>query len=478
MLSTAGAVFLSKHFRIRPAKIRAREASRGIGKMAFLETLALPQEKRYWLRRARVPSCLLANPVPGAAPDEDGAALLDLLIDGERIAAIAQAGAAPASGDPAADLAGRHVWPALIDMHTHIDKGHAIPRVGNRDGSFAGAVEGTAADGAQYWSASDVERRMDFALRCAYAHGVAAIRTHIDSPEDSAETKWGVFRLMRERWAGRIALQGVNLVPIDVYRTPYAVRLADLVARSGGVLGAVTRASGGVHVGLLDDIDDLIDIVFRLAAERGLDLDLHVDESGDPAARALPRVARAVLRNKFKGRVVCGHCCSLAIMPDDYVRETLALCAEAGVSVVTLPTVNMYLQDRVPGRTPRWRGVTLIKELRRAGIPVAVAGDNCRDPFYAYGDHDMVDTLRQTIKIAHLDHPFGDVPAMAGPVPAAIIAAGPFGRIAVEGPAKLILFAARTLNELVCRPQSDRIVIDRGRRVTGGLPDYSELDGG
>ncbi len=442
----------------------------------FLDTLALPDAGRYWLRRARVPECLLAMRVPGAARDDDGAALIDILIDGERIAAIEPAGAAARVDAQAADLAGRHVWPALIDMHAHIDKGHAIPRVSNPDGSFAGAVKGTEDDRARYWSAGHVERRMDFALRCAYAHGVAAIRTHIDSPEGAAETKWRVFRAMRERWAGRIALQAVSLTPIDAFRTPYGARLADLVAASGGVLGAVTRASGGVHVGLLDDIDALIDQVFRLAAERGLDLDLHVDELGDPEAAALPRVAQAILRNKFKGSVVCGHCCSLALQPEAQVRTTLALCAEAGVKVVTLPTVNMYLQDRVAGRTPRWRGITLIKEMQRAGISVAVAGDNCRDPFYAYGDHDMVDTLRQAIKIAHLDHPLGDVPAMAGPVPASIIAAGPLGRIAAGGPAKLILFAARTLNELVCRPQSDRIVLDRGRRVAGGVPEYSELD--
>ena len=444
--------------------------------MAFLETLALPQAGRYWLRRARVPTCFFATPAPGALLDADGAALVDLLIDGERVGAIEAAGTDLASELPAADLAGRHVWPALIDMHAHIDKGHVIPRIINSDGSFAGARDATTADRSRHWSAEDVERRMRFALRCAYAHGVTAIRTHIDSHEGSAATSWGVFRAMRERWADRIALQAVSLVPIDAFRTPYAAKLADLVADSGGVLGGVTRATGGVHSALLEDIDDLLDAVFRIAADRGLDVDLHVDESGDPEAAALPRVARAILRNRFKHHVVCGHCCSLALQPEERVRETLALCAEAGVSVVTLPTVNLYLQDRVAGRTPRWRGVTLIKEMRRAGIPVAVGGDNCRDPFYAYGDHDMVDNLRQAIKIAHLDHPLGDVPAMVGPTPAAIIAVAPLGRIAVRGPAKLIMFSARTLNELVCRPQSDRIVLDRGRRILDGLPDYSELD--
>lgn len=444
--------------------------------MSFLDTLAWPETGRYWIRRARVPACLLAAPVSGASADQDGALLVDILVDGERIGRLEPAESDVARDGPGIDLAGRHAWPALIDMHAHLDKGHVIPRIENPDGSFAGARNATTADRQKHWRSDDVRRRMEFALRCAYAHGVACIRTHIDSHEGSAETSWGVFRDLRVAWKGRVALQAVALVPIDVFRDPYAERLANLVAESDGVLGGVTRASGGVHSGVLGDIDGLLDKLFRLAADRGLDVDLHVDESGDPEAAALPRVAAAILRNRFRGRVVCGHCCSLAVQPEDQARSTLALCAEAGVSFVTLPTVNLYLQDRTHGRTPRWRGVTLIKEMQDLGIPVAVGGDNCRDPFYAYGDHDMVDTLRQAIKIAHLDHPIGAIPAMAAPIPAAIIGAETLGSIAPGGPARLLLFSVRTLNEFVSRPQSDRIVIDRGRRVIGGPPDYSELD--
>jgi cytosine deaminase len=318
---------------------------------------------------------------------------------------------------------------------------------------------------------------MEFALRCAYAHGVAAIRTHLDSQEpDLAQRSWAVFRKMREEWRTRIALQAVALIPIDAFRTPYGAALADLVAESDGVLGGVTRASGGVHGGLLEDIDPLLDTILRLAAERELDIDLHVDESGDPMAAALERIAAAVLRNRFEGRVVCGHCCSLSVQPEEQRRRTIELCADAGVAVVTLPTVNLYLQDRESGRTPRWRGVAPIQEMRRSGIPVAIGGDNCRDPFHAYGDHDMVDTFRQAVRIMHLDHPFGDVPALAGPVPAAIIGATPLGTIREGGPARLILFNARTLNELICRPQADRLVIDRGKQIETELPDYAELD--
>jgi cytosine deaminase len=119
---------------------------------------------------------------------------------------------------------------------------------------------------------------MEFGLRCAYVHGVAAIRTHLDSLEpDKAQRSWTVFREVRAEWADRVLLQAVALVPIDAFRTPYGRELADLVATSGGILGGVTRAVGGVHGRLLDDIDPLLDTILRLASERGLDVDLHVD---------------------------------------------------------------------------------------------------------------------------------------------------------------------------------------------------------
>jgi cytosine/creatinine deaminase len=287
----------------------------------------------------------------------------------------------------------------------------------------------------------------------------------------SPETLRGHTLKIGERLRAASAVNQVAVVPrsITVTTDSTFIRSHDDRERHLEVrVGNVETGEGGRQV---------FGAVLRLASERGLDVDLHVDESGDPAATALAHVAAAVLRNRFRGRVVCGHCCSLAVQPEEQIRRTLDLCAEAGIAIVTLPTVNLYLQDRSDGRTPRWRGVAPVHEMRHRGIPVAIAGDNCRDPFHAYGDHDMVDTFRQAVRILHLDHPFGDAAAMVGPVPQAIIRAGLLGTIVKGGAARLILFNARTLNELMCRPQSDRLVIDRGRQVSAELPDYCELDG-
>jgi cytosine deaminase len=443
--------------------------------MARMSELTIPAADDYWLRDARVPQAMLSRPVLGVAPGGDGCVRLDLLISRGNIEAIAAAGSSVGSAPTSIDVEGRLVWPGLVDMHTHLDKGHIVGRTQNPDGSFTGARLATMEDRGQYWTERDVRRRMEFGLRCTYAHGVAAVRTHIDSYEGQSEISWKVFREVREAWRGKIALQAVSICPIDLLQGDAGVRLADLVARSGGLLGGVTRAFNEDHAENMTSLDALLNRLFQLAAERSLDIDLHVDETGDPRAASLIQVAEAAIRNKFKGKVVCGHCCSLSVQSDELVRDTLQRCADAGIAIVTLPTVNMYLQDRGEARTPRWRGVTLIHEMRAAGLEVAIAGDNCRDPFHAYGDHDMVDTFRQAVRIAHLDHPFGDITRLVGPAPAGIIGVAS-GTIAVGGPARLILFNARSLNELMCRPQSDRIVIADGKRLTAELPDYADLE--
>ena len=220
----------------------------------------------------------------------------------------------------------------------------------------------------------------------------------------------------------------------------------------------------------------MLDRLFVQARARGLDVDLHVDETDDLAAFTLPRIAAAVDRNDFQGRVTCGHCCNLALQTEDVATAAIEACARLGITIVTLPSANMYLQDRVGGRTPRWRGVTLAHELRRAGVAVAVATDNCRDAFVPYGDHDTLDSFRFALRVSHLDHPYGDWGGSISRVPANTMGLPAHGSIGVGRPANLVLTRARSFDELVSRPQSDRVVLRAGRPIDAMLPDYAELD--
>jgi cytosine deaminase len=366
------------------------------------------------------------------------------------------------------DMKGAIVLPAFTDMHTHLDKGHIWPRCPNPDGTFMGALTAAGADRTARWTANDVRRRADFSLRTAYAHGTRAIRTHLDSipPQDSIS--FGVFADLREDWAGRIDLQAACLIGAESSDPDGPFRhTADIVAAHGGVLGMVTYA--------LPDIAKRIRAFLRMAADRGLSADFHVDETLDPTANTLREIAVAVLESGFDAPVVVGHCCSVSAMAEAEALDTLDLVARAGIHVVSLPMCNLYLQDRQPNRTPRARGITLVHEMKARGINVSFASDNTRDPFYAYGDLDMLEVLREATRIGHLDHSAPDWVQSVLANPARACGFAP-PSLNFGAPADLVIFKARSWTELFSRPQSDRIVLSDGVQIDRTLPDYAELD--
>ncbi|MGX7873342.1 cytosine deaminase [Mesorhizobium sp. ORM6] len=404
-----------------------------------------------------------------AAYDSDGFALAEISVADGKIAGIAAHDRASAQPG-AVDLGGRIVLPCFVDCHTHIDKGHIWPRKPNPDGTFMGALSATGADRAARWSAEDVARRMDFSLRSAYAHGTRALRTHLDSVAPQEEISWPVFETMRETWRGRIELQGACLLGIEGVRDrKWFDRLTKRVAAAKGVLGVVTY--------MVPDLEELLDQVFAQAIKHGLDLDFHADETDDVSAISLKKIAEAALWNGFEGNILVGHCCSLARQPDLEVLDTLDKVAKARLAVVSLPMCNLYLQDRRgDATTPRWRGVTLLHEMKARGIPVAVASDNTRDPFYAYGDLDMLEVYRMATRILHFDHPVADWLRTVTATPANVMRLDGFGKLAAGGDADFILFKGRSWTELLSRPESDRIVVRAGRAIERQLPDYAELD--
>ena len=428
---------------------------------------AIPSDGTYKLSRVRLHGSL-APDLP-ADHGSDGFLLADIGVAAGKIVSIEPSREDSRSSD-AIDLAGRIVMPCFVDCHTHLDKGHIWPRSPNPDGSFAGALTANGVDRTQRWSAEDVSRRMDFALRAAYAHGTKAIRTHIDSDPPQDAISWPVFKAMRERWRGRIELQASCLAGIEAVRDrDWFAGLAKRVADARGVLGAVTY--------MVPDLDELLDVIVRLAMENGLDLDFHADETDDVQAVSLLKIAEAVRRNGFRGKVLVGHCCSLSRQPDAVVLDMLDKAAEAGLAVVSLPMCNLYLQDRRhDGTTPRWRGVTLLHEMKARGVPVAVASDNTRDPFYAYGDLDMLEVYREATRILHFDHPVSDWPRAVAATPAGIMRLDDAGSLKIGGPADFVIFRGRSWTELLSRPESDRIVVRDGKAIERVLPDYAELD--
>ena len=346
---------------------------------------------------------------PGGAPDRaptgvrrvspDGLAVVDLAIRDARIAAVVGGRADSRDERRAPSTSGAAmVWPCLIDVHTHLDKGHTWERAPiptARSPARSGPCRRTAPPTgrpttcAGAWSSASPAAMPTARRRSA--------RTWIPSRPQAAIT-WAVFEPSCARSGpGRIELQAVSLVASTIFGTarPGAGR-----SRRGG--GRDPRRRRPTCRRTSTRCSTACSTWRPSAAWRSTSTATRAATS---ARAPWPHIARAVRRRRFAGRVVCGHCCSLAVQPPDVVAETLDLVAEAGIAVVSLPMCNLYLQDRVPGRTPRWRGVTLLHEIAARGIPVAVASDNCRDAFHGFGDHDMLEVFREATRIGHLDRP-------------------------------------------------------------------------
>jgi cytosine/creatinine deaminase len=430
----------------------------------------------YWLINAHIPQCLISS----ASSDQftaqnlaqnltrEGLVCCDLEIKAGKIITIYESGYSPPKDNSISswDLKKGIVLPCFVDMHTHLDKGHIWERTPNPDGTFNSALSAVASD-RPFTSYEDLYRRMEFGLKSSYAQGTKAIRTHIDCPWDQFETSLKVFRDLQVAWSDRLILQLVSLINLDEYTGKRGEILADRIAELGGMMGGVPFIN--------PNLETQLDRLFSLATARNLDLDLHVDENDDPNSQTLKAIAKAALRHNFRGKIVCGHCCSLSVQNQADVEETLNLVKAAGIGIVSLPMCNLYLQDRHSLRTPRWRGITLVHEIKQKGIPIAIASDNVRDPFFGFGNHDGLEVFAMAVKIGHLDTPYSDWIRSITTTPAELIGLDS-NYISVGASADLVIFKARYFSELLSRPQSDRHILRNGIAIDTTLPDYTDLD--
>src|SRR5262249_43219948 len=181
------------------------------------------------------------------------------------------------------------------------------------------------------------------------------------------------------------------------YRSPGAVKQLEIALDRGvDVVGGIphferTMADGAASVRALCEI----------AAERGLRIDMHCDETDDPLSRHIETLAYETHRLGLNGRVAGSHPTSLHSRDHYYVSILIPLMAEAGVAAIPNPLINIVLQGR-HDTYPKRRGMTRVAELRAAGIPVAFGQDCCMDPWYSLGSADMLEVAHMGLHVGHL----------------------------------------------------------------------------
>jgi len=324
----------------------------------------------------------------------DGRTNMSVAVQGGRIAEVTEGLDAPAREK--LDAQGLLLSPHFVDPHFHMDAtlSYGLPRVNQ---------SGTLLEGIALWgelkplltAEALIERALAY-CDWAVAKGLLAIRTHVDTSDPSLLAVDALLEVKR-RVAPYLDLQLVAFPQDGVLRTPGGVEnLKRALDKGVDVVGGIphferTMADGAASVKLLCEI----------AAERGLPVDMHCDESDDPLSRHIETLAFETQRLGLQGRVTGSHCTSMHSMDNYYVSKLLPLIAEAQVSVIANPLINITLQGR-HDTYPKRRGMTRVPELMAAGVNVGFGHDCVMDPWYGMGSGDMLEVAHMGLHVAQM----------------------------------------------------------------------------
>ena len=378
----------------------------------------------------------------------------DLTLDHGRIATVAPAG----SLDPSAtapvtyDLAGYLLLAAPVEPHAHLDKALTADLIPNPTGDLLGAV---VAYQAHYpdRSVPEITGRARAALFEYLANGCTAVRTHVDIGPGIELRGVEALLALRDEFASRLDLQIVGLVGRP---TSGAAGQENRDLLAAGLAAGIDVVGGCPH---LDPVPaDCLRDCFDIAVRHGRPLDLHLDENLSPDSNDLAALAELIGRRGFDLGVTASHCVSLGMQPADRQHRVAEAVAAAGISVITLPQTNLFLQGRDhPTATPR--GLTAVQALLSAGVNVAAGGDNFQDPFNLVGRADPLETAALAVAAAHLD-----ATAAYHAVSNAARRALGLGEVTMRpgDPAELLAIRAGSVREAVASACADRLVFHRG----------------
>ncbi|NEJ19229.1 amidohydrolase family protein [Rhizobium leguminosarum] len=319
---------------------------------------------------------------------------IDIGIQGGKIIAVEPNLQAQAGEE--IDASGRLVSPPFVDPHFHMDAtlSLGLPRMN---------VSGTLLEGIALWGELrpivTKEELVDRALRycdLAVTQGLLFIRSHVDTSDPRLVTVEAMIEV-REKVAPYIDLQLVAFPQDGYYRSPGAIDALNRALDMGvDIVGGIPHFERTMGEGTAS-----VEALCRIAADRGLPVDIHCDETDDPLSRHIETLAAETIRFGLQGRVAGSHLTSMHSMDNYYVSKLIPLMAEAEINVIPNPLINIMLQGR-HDTYPKRRGMTRVRELMDAGLNVSFGHDCVMDPWYSMGSGDMLEVGHMAIHVAQM----------------------------------------------------------------------------
>ncbi|OGN93838.1 MAG: hypothetical protein A2Z71_05115 [Chloroflexi bacterium RBG_13_50_21] len=358
------------------------------------------------------------------------------------------------------DAGGMLASPLFIDPHHHLDCAF-LSEPPNLSGTLEEAIQINARL-KESRSDQDVFEKACRALQLAVQNGTGWMRSHTDIDSISKLKLLHPVSEAKQKFNGLLDVQLVAFPQLGLIADPHSIDLMRRAMREGAdVVGGMPHAEAS-----MDDAARHIEIAFQIAEEFNADIDMHVDETDNPASRTLELLAEVTIRHGYQGHVTAGHCCALSAYPDDYARRVIEKVAQAKISVITNPLVNLYLQGRQDAQPVR-RGITRVKELLEAGVNVTCGSDDISNLFFPYGRMDMLEVAMATSVVSHLTRPQEIQAAFNMPRwhAAKCLNLQDYG-IIIGAPANIVFLAANNAREALQLQPVKRLVVRNGNLVS------------
>jgi cytosine deaminase len=380
--------------------------------------------------------------------------LVDVTIGDGRIVAIGEA-TGPAL--ETIDAAGRLVTPGLVDAHIHLDKALLTGRVTTIAGTLEEAIRVTG-DAKRRFTVDDIRTRARRVLDLAIAAGTTAMRSHVEVDPIVGLAGMEALLPVRDEYAPAIDLQLCAFAQEGILQAPGTEMLLGRALEMGAtVIGGCPYNDS--------DARRHIAVVFDLARAFDVDADFHVDFFDEPEHLHVREIIEHTVRSGREGRVAVGHLTELAALDGSARDDVIRALAAARIGVIALPATDLYLMGRRDEKNIR-RGLTPIRRLLDAGVPVALATNNVRNPFTPVGTADLAHMTFLSAVAAHMGTP-GDLRRLLDTVtnhPARILRLPDYG-VEVGCRADLVLWDCERAEE-IAMGLPDRAVVIKGGRVS------------
>ena len=379
--------------------------------------------------------------------------LMDIDITDGRIVAIGDSDDTPRD---TIEVGGRVVTPGLVESHIHLDKAFLSSRISATAGTLAEAIRLTAQAKKDTFTVDDIRSRARRVLDLAIAAGTTAMRTHVEVDPIVGLSGLDAILPLREEYAPALDLQICAFAQEGILKAEGTESLLRRALSMGADL------IGGCPYNDTDGVQH-IEIVFRLAETFGVDADFHVDFADEPDNLHINEIIDNTLRAGWQGRVTVGHLTELAALHVDSQIEIIEQIKAAGIGVVSLPATDLYLLGRRDDTNVR-RGLTPIRRLLEAGVPVALASNNIRNPFTPLGTANLTHMAFIATVAAHMGT-HDEMRQLLSTIttnPARMLRLPDYG-LEVGALADLVVWDCDTIDDIVASLPSPLLVVRRGK---------------